>query len=210
MSRRFALFLAALLALALLSACAGSTAPAGDAASPSPSVPVVAPSPTPAPDQGEDAETSAGVMSSFSATDLDGDPIDQSIFEDYDLTMVNIWATFCGPCLNEMPDLGAIHAEYADKGFQIVGLVADTLNQDGTISESQVDTAKAAVEETGADYLHILPSQDLFGILSQATSVPTTFFVDKNGAQVGYAYLGSREKNDWIAIIDPLLEEVRE
>lgn len=209
MTRRFALFLAAMLSLALLSACAGSPAPAGDAASPSSSVPVVAPSPTQAPDQGEETETPVGVMSSFSATDLDGNPVDQSIFEDYDLTMVNIWATYCGPCLNEMPDLGAIHAEYADKGFQIVGLVADTLNRDGTISESQVDTAKAAVEETGADYLHILPSQDLFGILSQATSVPTTFFVDKNGVQVGSAYLGSREKKDWIAIIDPLLEEVR-
>lgn len=194
---------ASLLALALLTACSGGQA----AVSPSPSAPA-APAPSASPSAG--GEETGGVMSSFSATNLEGDALDAALFSDYDLTMVNIWATFCRPCLDEMPDLGEIHAEYADKGFQIVGLVADTLNQDGSLSESQVDLAKDVVERTGAHYPHILPSPDLFGILSQATSVPTTFFVDKNGAQVGYTYLGSRSKADWIQIIDPLLDEVRE
>lgn len=45
----------------------------------------------------------AGILSQFAATDLDGNEIDQSILEGYDLTMVNIWATFCQPCIREMP-----------------------------------------------------------------------------------------------------------
>ena len=88
----------------------------------------------------------AGVLSSFSATDLDGNTVDQSVLADYDLTMVNVWATFCGPCINEMPDLGELAQEYADKKVQIIGLVSDVLNTDGTISEEQVQTARDIVE----------------------------------------------------------------
>ena len=48
----------------------------------------------------------AGVLSAFSTTDLEGNAVDQSMLADYDLTMVNVWATYCGPCISEMPDLG--------------------------------------------------------------------------------------------------------
>ncbi len=68
-----------------------------------------------------------GILSSFSATDLDGNAVDESIFSSSKLTMVNIWATFCGPCIGEMPDLGLLNEEYASEGFQVVGIVADVL-----------------------------------------------------------------------------------
>lgn len=160
---------------------------------------------------GDTSETQAsvGIMGSFNATDIDGNAVDQSIFADYKLTMVNVWATFCGPCLREMPDLGELAAEYKDKGVRIVGLVSDTLDRNGENDQSQVDYAKEIISDTGADYLHILPSTDLFGLLGQISSVPTTFFVDSEGRQVGSAYMGAREKDDWITIIDSTLEEVQ-
>lgn len=202
MRRRLSVILLSLAALALFSACAGDAAAPTASPSATPTPTSSAPSPSPG-----DAQR-PGVMSNFTATDLEGNELDAAIFAEHDLTMVNIWATFCRPCIDEMPELGEIHAEYADKGFQIVGLVADTLSQDGILDPGQVDTAREIVERTEAGYTHLLPSPDLFGILSQATSVPTTFFVDKDGAQVGYAYLGSRSKAQWTAIIDPLLDEV--
>ncbi len=149
-----------------------------------------------------------GLMSNFTATELNGDAIDETIFSDYDLTMVNVWATFCGPCLQEMPDLGELSNEYQSKGVQIVGMISDVLNSDGSISQSQVDTAKDIVSSTKANYLHILPSEDLFGLISQITSVPTTFFVDKDGNQVGGVYVGSKSKAEWQSIIDRTLAEV--
>ena len=154
-------------------------------------------------------ETSKGVLSDFTATDLNGNTVDPSIFADYDLTMVNVWATYCGPCLKEMPDLGELATEYEDKGVRIVGLVSDTMNADGSTSADQVETAQAIVESTHADYLHILPSEDLMGIVYQITSVPTTFFVDSTGAQVGTAYIGAKSKEDWASIIDATLSEVQ-
>ncbi len=150
----------------------------------------------------------AGILSDFSATDINGKEIDESILADYDLTMVNVWATFCGPCIREMPDLGELSAEYGSKGVQIVGLVSDVLNSDGSISPSQVETARDIAAQTGADYTHILPSEDLFGLVAQITSVPTTFFVDSEGRQVGRAYVGSNSKEAWASVIDQMLAEV--
>lgn len=157
----------------------------------------------------EEAEqATGGIMSSFSATDLEATTVDQSIFEGYNLTMVNVWATYCGPCLSEMPDLGELSEQYAEKGVRIVGLVTDVFNSNGTVSDSQLDTAREIVSTTGANYLHIIPSQDLYGLVSQITAVPTTFFVDSTGKQVGSTYLGARSKADWETIIAQTLEEV--
>ena len=106
-----------------------------------------------------------------------------------------------------MPELGELSAEYAGQGVQVVGLISDALNSDGTVSDSQLDTAREIVEATGASYRHLVPSEDLYGLLAQITSVPTTFFVDSTGAQVGYAYLGARSGEEWAAILDELLTE---
>ncbi len=163
---------------------------------------------TPAPAAG--TQEDAGIMSSFSTTDLEGNPVDASLLEQYKLTMVNVWTTNCGYCLKEMPDLGELAAEYEPKGVRILGLVADVFNSDGSISESQLETAQQIVAQTKADYPHILPSQELYGILASVSAVPTTFFVDSQGRQVGSAYAGAQDKNGWIDIIERTLLEVEE
>ena len=158
--------------------------------------------------ESEGKTETAGILSSFTATDLNSNKIDESILADYELTMVNVWATFCSPCIREMPDLGELAEEYKENGVQIIGLVSDVLSSDGTIDQDLLNTAKEIVDKTKADYIHLLPSNDLLGLLSQINSVPTTFFVDKDGNQVGSAYLGSKSKADWKAIIDETLAEV--
>lgn len=209
MKRKSAAILAAALGMSLLlSACAQpeSTPSLTPSASPSASVPQPSAS-TPQPSASDGAQ-SGGILSAFSAEDLDGNALDQSILEGHTLTMVNVWATFCTPCISEMPELGELAEEYADKGVQIVGLVSDVLDSDGSVSETQLDTAREIVSATSANYTHIVPSVDFYGILYQITSVPTTFFVDETGAQVGYAYLGARDKAEWSTIIDEMLAEV--
>ena len=129
----------------------------------------------------------------FQTISLDGEKIDESIWSGKKLTMVNIWATFCGPCINEM---------------QIVGIVIDVLTSQG-ISDSQVDLAKDIVAQTSADYTHLLPSGDLIAAkLKDVSSVPETIFLDENGKQVGTSFLGARSAEEWRAVIDGLLKEV--
>ena len=64
---------------------------------------------------GGDSGRQVTVFENFTAQDLDGNPVDESIFQGYDVTMINLWGTFCGPCLQEMPDLGELADEY---GFE--------------------------------------------------------------------------------------------
>ncbi len=151
----------------------------------------------------------SGILSDFTTTDIDGNKVDASVLGGKKLTMVNIWATFCGPCINEMPDLGKISEEYADKGFQIIGIPVDVVDYYGNIDESQVELAREIIDETGAVYLHLLPSVSLNQAkLSQVTSVPETIFVDENGNQVGESYIGSRSEEQWKKIIDGLMENM--
>ncbi len=151
-----------------------------------------------------------GIMSSFTAKALSGEVLDESLLTDFKLTMVNVWATFCPPCIEEMPDLGQLSAEYAPKGVQIVGLISDVLKSDGLPDPKQLATAKSIVAKTGANYPHIVPSEEFFGVLGSVPAVPTTFFVDEYGNQVGDAYVGAKSKEDWIEVINLLLAEVEQ
>jgi thiol-disulfide isomerase/thioredoxin len=155
---------------------------------------------------GQSDGTGEAVLSSFSSTDISGMPVDQTIFSDYTLTMVNIWATFCSPCIKEMPDLALLHSDYAASGFQVVGIVADA--KEG--QEAALETVLSIVEQTGADYLHVLSSDSLAEAkLNSVQYVPETIFVDAQGNQIGESYVGSKDYDDWSEIIESLLEEVQ-
>lgn len=146
----------------------------------------------------------------FEAQDLSGETVNQDVFKDKKLTMVNIWGTFCGPCIEEMPYLGELNKEYQDKGFQIVGVVADGIDQEMNIDPTQVEKAKGMVEQTGADYLHILPTKDLIEKkLIYTQVIPETIFVDSTGQQVGDPVIGSNDKAGWSNIIDEKLAEIQ-
>ena len=159
-------------------------------------------------ESGGESSRQVTVFEDFTAQDLDGNPVDESIFADCDVTMINLWGTFCGPCLQEMPDLGEIADEYADKGFQIVGICTDAVNLDGEILEDVVETAKADAQETGADYLHIVSVGEIFtDLLPRVTGVPTTIFVDSKGQQIGLADIGAKDKDAWIQVIEEKLAQ---
>ncbi len=145
-------------------------------------------------------EENAGLLSSFTAETLGGEKADESIFKDKRVTMVNIWATFCGPCIKEMPDLQRLHEDYSDKGFQVVGIVCDVYGED------DIETAKGIVKDTGVKYESLLPSDTLNEArINEVTSVPETFFVDETGALIAGPYIGSKSYEDWAAIIEDVL-----
>ena len=125
--------------------------------------------------------------------------------------MINIWATFCSPCLNELPELGELADEYADKKVRIVGIVADVPQEaDGSFDADMLKKAKDIVSETGADYLQLLPSEDLQKAkIDEVSAVPETIFVDSDGNIVGDSYLGARSGSEWADIIDGLLSQLQ-
>ena len=64
------------------------------------------------------------VYITFEGIDLEGNAVSQDIFSQSKLTMVNVWATYCNPCLNEMPGLGELAAEHDAEEFQLIGIVS--------------------------------------------------------------------------------------
>ena len=148
------------------------------------------------------------VFGAFTTTSIDGEPVDYQVFSESKLTMVNIWATFCGPCIEEMPALAQLNNEFGDD-FRIIGMVVDVTDMNGNILPNKKAEAEVIIQATGADYLHLLPSKSLnSAYLSNVQAVPETVFVDENGNQVGQRYLGSRSKDEWQKIIEALLESV--
>lgn len=149
----------------------------------------------------EDDSAGAAHFPAFTATSLAGDEISDKLFADAKLTVVNIWGTFCGPCIQEMPYLGELSAELAGDGVQLVGLVCDVTDLEGNVYPEQVEKAQNIVEMTGASYAHIIPSKDLSEILQNTMYVPTTYFVDAEGRILGEPLVGSRTKEDWKSVI---------
>lgn len=150
-----------------------------------------------------------GSFEKFKAVDLAGNTFDESIFKGKKLTMINIWATFCRPCINEMPDLATLNEEYADKGFQVIGIVCDVTYSGDGYDSSLYESALDVIEITGANYTNLLPSDSLDMIkLREVYSVPETVFVDENGKIIGESYVGSRSLDGWKEIVDGILESL--
>ena len=152
------------------------------------------------------AEKAADIT--FASKDLNGNEVSSELFSKNKITMVNIWGTFCPPCIREMPGLARLNEANKDKGVEVVGIVIDIADPYGRILAQQQKDAFAIIEVTGADYTHIVPNNDMLStFLRNIQAVPATFFVDKNGKVIGNMYLGARNQKDWQKIIDGLLEK---
>ena len=156
-----------------------------------------------------DSQNVATDLSNLQTVDIDGKEFSGKDFSDYDLTMVNVFATWCSPCVQEIPDLAEIQKEMKDKGVNIVGVVTDTVDQTGENREA-LEKAKLIRERSKAEYPFLIPDKSNFnGRLSGIQAFPETFFVDKKGQIVGETYSGSHNKKAWLEIIEKELAKVK-
>ena len=156
-----------------------------------------------------DSQNVATDLSNLQTVDIDGKEFSGKDFSDYDLTMVNVFATWCSPCVQEIPDLAEIQKEMKDKGVNIVGVVTDTVDQTGENQEA-LEKAKLIRERGKAEYPFLIPDKSNFnGRLSGIQAFPETFFVDKKGQIVGETYSGSHNKKAWLEIIEKELAKVK-
>lgn len=137
----------------------------------------------------------------FSQKTLTGEKIDDSIVSNNKLTMVNYWATWCGPCVGEIPDLQKIGEEYAEKGFSIIGVL---------LGDEDYDGARKFLSDNDITYPVVLPEGVFLDMASGISAIPTTMFFDADGYQVGETQVGSMSYEDWASLIDSLLEQVAE
>lgn len=139
----------------------------------------------------------------FQAADLDGEKVDESIFEKADITVVNCWGTFCTPCIDEMPDLAAWSKDMPEN-VQMVGIVCDYMEGlEGVINRKQ---AQKICDKAGVDFIQIVPDASLQEILVGVVAYPTTFFVDRSGNVVGEVIEGA-DLEAYKNVVNTYLEE---
>ena len=140
-------------------------------------------------DNVEEPDQNVFNLSDFTSVDLEGNPVDSSIFQGK-YTLVNVWATFCRPCIVEMPDLQKIHENLGGDDFQVIGIISDTYVE----SNENMEDAKKIVEQTGVNYINVVPNDEIIeDVLTQIQFVPTSFIVDSEANCLGEVVYGSKD-----------------
>jgi thiol-disulfide isomerase/thioredoxin len=137
----------------------------------------------------------------FATKTLDGSEVDSSILASSKITMVNVWGTFCQPCIDEMPDLQNLYEEVQGDGVNIIGIVSDTPDKDNE------ELAKKIVSTKGVKYINVIPDESIIQkVLNNISAVPTTLFVDEEGNIIGDLVVGARSKEEYKKEINDRLE----
>ena len=145
----------------------------------------------------------------FETTGIDGKTYTEKVFSDYDLTLVNIFTTWCSPCVKEIPELQELYKEMKDKGVGVAGVVLDTTDEKGNQDEEAVKKAGILQKKTKAEYPFLIPDTTMMnGRLQGISAFPETFFVDKDGNIVGDTYTGSHTLDEWKEIVEKELKNV--
>lgn len=134
----------------------------------------------------------------FESHDLNGEKIDSKVFENQEYTLLNVWATYCAACLDELSDLQKISKE--NKNIQIVGLIAD-----GDVDEIN---AVKVTKDAKVDFKNIIPDLNLKKELIEKMNVaPISFIVNKKGEILEGPIIGSRSKEEYEKIIYEFLKK---
>ncbi len=133
---------------------------------------------------------SGSEMPSFTTKDINGTEVDSTIFAEKKLTVVNVWGTFCGPCIEEMPELAEWAKEMGDD-VQLIGIVGDINGENDT---QHIELAQTIAQKANVEFTNLIPNDDFSGFMSNIIGFPTTFFVDQTGAIVGEPIVGANVK----------------
>jgi len=174
-----------LVVVAALSGCSKKEAPAVEAPPPTQTdataalTETVDTTSTAAPDADSKEAQLAAKLASYSATRLDGSPYVIGEQKGKAL-LLNVWATWCGPCRYEIPELKSMQAELGPKGLEVVGIAVDEK------PDNERDV-KAFVAEKAIEYPVVLDPEGRILLLLETSTVPTTGLLDRSGQVVWYS-----------------------
>ncbi len=135
-------------------------------------------------ENGSGETESVGYAFTFSAQTLDGETVTEEFFGRYDLTMINVWASWCPPCRGELDELAALYGRLPEN----VGFLSVTVDD-----PADLVTASDLLKEHGCAFpcLDGQGSEGLMkGFLGKVQAIPATLFLDSKGNQVGKWIVG--------------------
>lgn len=140
------------------------------------------------------ASASIDTLPAATLETLDGDRVDlRSTIEGP--AVINLWATWCGPCRREMPELARLHRELAPAGLQTVGIA---------ISSGSSEEIRSFAEQRGVDYLLLRASREWARRHFRMLGMPTTLIVDADG-RIRERLVGPQSAERLRRAVEPLL-----
>ena len=122
---------------------------------------------------------------SFTTFDMEGNPVNgETLIPKNKVTVINLWATYADPCIEDMLELETLYEEYKDKGCGFVGFCGDVEDDDSLLLAMDI------IEATGTTYQECVPSVN-FDLVFSPQVYPTTYFVDSKGYLIGGPVYGS-------------------
>lgn len=125
-------------------------------------------------------------MPAYSSAMLDGKPLDLAAEQKGKVVLLNVWATWCGPCRGEIPTLRKLNETYHPRGFEVLGVSVD---------EAGSDAVKQFVTEQKIDYPIAVDADGKIANLLQTTVLPTSVLIDRNG-KIVWRQIGAIDEND--------------
>ena len=117
-----------------------------------------------------EAASVSGPAPNFTLKSLDGKNLKLSEMRG-DVVLINFWASWCGPCRQEMPLLNALHNKYAPLGFTVLGV---------NVEENSAD-ARGFVSNFPVDFPVVLDNKNKVSRQYDVIAMPTTVVVDRDG-----------------------------
>lgn len=112
------------------------------------------------------------------------------------VVLINFWATWCGPCVKEIPDLIEIQEEFTNQNFEIIGVSIDK-------SASRVEEF---IKNVKVNYIIIHdPNAELLEAFGGSVGIPTTYLINREGKIVN-KYVGARTKEVFVNDIKKILK----
>jgi cytochrome c biogenesis protein CcmG, thiol:disulfide interchange protein DsbE len=110
-------------------------------------------------------------MPAYTARMLDGKLFDIA-GERGTVVFLNLWATWCGPCRYEIPELQSMHQKFASRGFKVVGVSLD---------DTGIDGVKQFVTQHGMTYPIAYDPDGKIASIFQSSVLPTSVIIDRSG-----------------------------
>jgi peroxiredoxin len=135
-----------------------------------------------------------GAAPSWKLIRIDGTPMSSDELKGK-VVVVDFWATWCPPCIKEVPGYVAMQEKYADRGLVIVGI---SLDQQGP------PVVQKFAERHRINYPLVMGDQTVVDAFGGVEGIPTTFLIDRNG-QIRHRKVGAMEREDYEPLIAALL-----
>lgn len=141
------------------------------------------------------------VAPAYAATTLDGDTVSLASLRG-SAVVLNVWATWCAPCREEMPGLQALHERFAARGLRVVGVSVDNRGAERAIRQF--------ADGLGITFTLLHDPADDVARLFRTAGVPETFLIDPDG-RIAHRWIGrfDPEADDVIARVTAVLPETR-